>query len=80
MLCFVSIKVWQVTPCGAIKSALRLPPSFWNCLCLAILFLCLNLVPSSPYSAGEIRKALLILIVQPHGSGVISEACVVFCA
>ena len=36
--------------------------------------------PSSPYSAGEIRKALPILIVQPHGSGVISEACVVFCA
>ena len=37
VLCFVSIKVWQVTPCGAVKSALRLSPSFCNCLCLAIL-------------------------------------------
>ena len=54
-------------------------PQAFGIACLAILFLCLNLVPSSPYSAGEIRKALPILIVQPHGSGVISEACVVFC-
>ena len=36
-------KVWGVTPCGAVKSALRLPPSFWHCLSLAILFICLNL-------------------------------------
>ena len=46
----------------AVKSALRLPPSFWHCLCLAILFICLNLVRSSPCGAGEIRKALPILL------------------
>ena len=66
-------KVWGVTPCDAVKSALRLPPSFWHCLCPAILFICLNLVRSSSFGAGEIRKALPIL---PHGSGAISEACV----
>ena len=58
-------KVWGVTPCGAVKSALRLPPSFWHCLCLAILFICLNLVRSSPCGAGEIRKALPILLSYP---------------
>ena len=49
----------------AVKSALRLPPSFWHCLCLAILFICLNLVRSSPCGAGEIRKALPILLSYP---------------
>ena len=58
-------KVWGVTPCGVVKSALRLPPSFWRCLCLAILFICLNLVRSSPCGAGEIRKALPILLSYP---------------
>ena len=58
-------KVWGVTPCGAVKSALRLPPSFWHCLCLAILFICLNLVRSSLCNAGEIRKALPILLSYP---------------
>ena len=58
-------KVWEVTPCGAVRSALRLPPSFWYCLCLAILFICLNLVRSSPCGAGEIRKALPILLSYP---------------
>ena len=58
-------KVWGVTPCGAVKSALRLPPSFWHCLCLAILFICLNLVRSSLCGAGEIRKALPIFLSYP---------------
>ena len=31
---------WCVTPCSALKSALRLPPRFWYCLCLGILFMC----------------------------------------
>ena len=44
VLCYVLINVWWDTPCGAVKSTLRLPPSFRHCLCLAILFLCLNLV------------------------------------
>ena len=56
---------WWVTPCGAVKSALRLPPSFWYCFCLAILFVCLNLVRSSPCGAGEIRRALPILLSYP---------------
>ena len=60
----------------AVKSALRLPPSFWNCLCLAILLICLNLVRSSPCGTGEIRKALPILLSYPKVQGAISEACV----
>jgi len=66
-------KVWGVTPCGAVKSALRLPPSiwrclclgmysFWHCLCLAILFICLNLARSSPCGTEGIRKALPIFL------------------
>ena len=62
-------KVWGVTPCGAVKSALRLPPSFWHCLCLAILFICLNLVRAWPWGTGEIRKALLILLSYPKVVG-----------
>ena len=54
-------KVWGITPCGVVKSALRLPQSIWNYLWPAILFICLNLVRSSPCGAGEIRKALPIL-------------------
>ena len=57
--------VWCVTPRGAIKSALRLSPSFWYCFCLAVLFVCLNLVRSSPCGAGEIRRALPILLSYP---------------
>ena len=34
---------------------------FWHCLCLAILFLCLNFVRSSSCGTGEIRKAQPIL-------------------
>ena len=34
---------------------------FWHCLCLAILFLCLNFVRSSSCGTGEIRKAQGIL-------------------
>ena len=56
-------KVWGVTP------ALRLPPSFWHCLCLSILFICLNLVRSRPKGSAN-------TLVLPHGSGAISEACV----
>ena len=56
-------KVWGVTPCGAVKSAFR------HCLCLTILFICLNLVRSSPKGSAN-------TLVLPHGSGVISEACV----
>ena len=74
MLCIN--KVWCVTPRGAIKSALRLSPSFSYCFCLAILFVCLNLVRSSPCGAGEIRRALPILLSYPTVSGAISEACV----
>ena len=62
-------KVWGVTPCGAVKSALWLSPSFWHCLCLAILFICLNLVRSSPKGSAN-------TLVLPHGSGTISDACV----
>ena len=60
-------KVWGITPsnCGAVKSVLRLPPSFWHCLCLATLFICHNLVRSSLCGAGEIRKALLIFLSHP---------------
>ena len=46
----------------AVKSALRLPSSSWHCSYLAISYLCLYLVRSSPYGAGEIRKALPILL------------------
>ena len=58
-------KVWGITPCGAVKSVLWLPPCFWHCLCLATLFICLNLVWSSPCGAGEIRKALPIFLSHP---------------
>ena len=58
-------KVSGITPCGAVKLVLRLPLSFWHCLCLVILFICLNLVRSSPCGAGEIRKALPILLSYP---------------
>lgn len=34
---------------------------FWHCLCLAILFLCLNFVRSSSCGTEEIRKAQRIL-------------------
>ena len=34
---------------------------FWHCLCLAILFLCLNFVRSSSCGTGEKRKAQPIL-------------------
>ena len=66
-------KVWGVTPCGAVKSALRLPPSFWHCLCLTILFICLNLVRSSP--CGD-KKGSANTLALPHSSGAISEASV----
>ena len=69
-------KVWGVTPFGAVKSALRLPPSFWHCLCLAILFICLNLVRSSPCGRWGDKKGSANTLVLPHGSGAISEACV----
>ena len=69
----VLLFVWGVTPCGAVKSALRLPLSFWHCLCLAILFIYLNLARSSPYSAGDIRKALPMLLSYPT-VGAIYEA------
>ena len=62
-------KVWCVTPRGAIKSALRLPPSFSYCFCLAILFLCLNLVRSSPCGDGKKRRALPILLSYPTVMG-----------
>ena len=60
-------KVWGVTPCGAVTCALRLPSSFWHCLCLAILFICLNLVRSSPKDSAN-------TLVLTHGSGTISES------
>ena len=69
-------KVWGVSPCGAVKSALRLPPSFWHCLCLAILFICLNLVRSRPVRRWGDEKGSANTLVLPHGSGAISEACV----
>ena len=73
MLCIY--KVWEVTPCGGRKSTLRLPPSFWHCLCLSILLICLNLVPSSPARRwGDIKKGSANTLVLPHGSGTINEA------
>ena len=39
--------------------------SLWHRLCLAILFICLNLVRSGPCGAGKIRKALPILLSNP---------------
>ena len=57
-------KAWGVTPCGAVTSALRLPPSCWHCLYLAILFICLNLARSSPCGAGEIRKKVLAILLS----------------
>ena len=57
--------IWGVTPCGALKSTLRIPPGFWHFLCLAILFICLNLVWSSPWGAEEIRKAVPVLLSYP---------------
>ena len=80
MLCYVTIKVWRVTPCGAVKSALRFPPSFWHYLCLAFLLLCLNRVRTSSYGAREVGKALPIFLSYTTGSGAISEACVILCA
>ena len=62
-------KFWGVTPCGAIKSVLGLPPSNWRCLCLAILFICLNLARSSPCGAEERRKALPIFLSYPKVMG-----------
>ena len=63
LLYYVSIKFGGVTPCGAVESAWPLPTSFWHCLYLAILFICLNLVRSSP-------KGSVNTLVLPHGSGV----------
>ena len=64
----------------AVKSALRLPPSFWHCLCLAILFICINLVRSSPCGAGEIRKALPILLSYPTVVGRYVRLVFLLCA
>ena len=49
-------------------------PKLWHCLCLAILYPCLYLVQSSLCYAGEVRKALPILLFYSHVSGGISEA------
>ena len=69
-------KVWGVSPCGAVKSALRLPPRFWHCLCLAILFICLKSCPIQPVRRWGDKKGSADTLVLPHGSGAISEACV----
>ena len=37
-------KNWGVTPCGAVESALRLSPSFWHYLRLAMICLLASLV------------------------------------
>ena len=37
-------KNWGVTPCGAVESALRLSPSFWHYLRLAMICLLALLV------------------------------------
>ena len=49
-------------------------PKLWHCLCLAILYPSLNLARSSLCCAGEIRKALPILLFYSHVSGGIREA------
>ena len=46
---------------GGTLLVVRCVAPFWHCLCLAILFLCLNFVRSSSCGTGEIRKAQPIL-------------------
>ena len=57
-------------------------PTFWHCLCLIILFLCLHLVRSSPCSAalGRKKKGSANTLVLPHGSRAISEVLCYLCA
>ena len=48
-------------------------PKLWHCFCLIIVYPCLYLVRSSLCCAGEIRKALSILLFYSHVSGGISD-------
>lgn len=50
---------------GGSLLVVRCVATFWHCLCLVILLLCRNFVRSSPCGAGEIRKALPILLSHP---------------
>ena len=56
------------------KVCVTTSPKLWHCLCLAILYPCLYLVRSTFCCAGEIRKALPIILFYSQVSEGISEA------
>ena len=80
MFCYVSIKVCWVSSCNAVKCTLGLPANFRHCLCLAIFFLCLKSCLIQPVQCWGDKKGSANTLVLSHGSGVISEACVILCA